>query len=322
MEGGQIKRPDPLPLESSYTESHISKHRVAGNADTERPSDRGVLATLPIRTTTPGPAMPNAYQSLLMILRAALLALVFTYSLTAFGQNDRSPRVDCTNCSAPNGGTYQDHSGAPWCPDCFNKEFGRGVWNNAAGAWVPRVGAGGGGGGSAGGCTNSCHGGGRNRRSVSSPQGNITSMPADTFHTLLAATQPTGRISPHAGKELELLLSGAKPMAMFSQDANLDRADVGDMAMRPYVENGRLIYRQITYPGTGVVRHYYAQPEEAWRIKAMHVLQKNYRRRHPFASFDRHDYYRMVGFLLGYEKADIDYFIEQTDNRLERLETP
>jgi hypothetical protein len=38
------------------------------------------------------------------------------------------------------------------------------------------------------------------------------------------------------------------------------------------------------------------------------------------ASFNRHDYYRMVGFLLGYDKADVEFFIRRSDETWARNE--
>lgn len=263
------------------------------------------------------------------------LQLIVTLFFTCFAAAvvaQRSPRFDCVNCEAPNGGLYRDHGGNPWCPDCFGKEFGAGAWNEGMGAYTPRPGSGGGGaggggwrggggggGGPAAGCDASCHGGGagRGRRDTSVSRNKDRFMPNDPVHVLSAATAE-GRINPHGGIELTLMLDGTKPMAMFGQTYDMQRSEVGDGAFANHVAEGRLIYREVYYPNEDYTRHYYALPDESWRIKAMDALQQT-GSVNVFPSFTMDDYYRMVGFLLGYTKDDVDLFILRTRERREGL---
>ncbi|MGA7438990.1 MAG: hypothetical protein WBW32_12790 [Luteibacter sp.] len=142
-------------------------------------------------------------------------------------------------------------------------------------------------------------------------------MPNDPVHVLSAATAE-GRINPHGGIELTLMLNGTKPMAMFGQTYDMRRGDVGDDQFATHVADGALIYREVYYPEEDYTRHYYALPSEAWRIKAMDALQQT-GASNAFPTFTMDDYYQMVGFLLGYSRQDIDVFIMRTRERREGL---
>jgi hypothetical protein len=142
-------------------------------------------------------------------------------------------------------------------------------------------------------------------------------MPNDPVHILSSATTG-GRINPHGGQELALMLEGIKPFAMFGQTDDMARDEVGDEEFATFVERGQLVYEGIHYPDESYTRHYYALPTETWRIKAMHAL-KSEDADLKFPSLTLDDYYRMVGFLLGYSKADVETFIESSRARRERM---
>lgn len=112
-----------------------------------------------------------------------------------------------------------------------------------------------------------------------------------------------------------MLLAGTKPMAMFSQDARLHRDDVGDSEFQPHVDSGELIYRALHYPELDFTTHYYAPPHQEWRIKAIDALKRSHPTDGEFKAFDQDDYYRMVGFLLGYNETDIEFFVQRARER-------
>ncbi|MBZ9757831.1 hypothetical protein LB524_21320 [Mesorhizobium sp. ESP6-5] len=53
-------------------------------------------------------------------------------------------------------------------------------------------------------------------------------------------TLPSG-IRPHNHRELELMLSGMKPMALFAAEAGMDAEDIGDAQFKPFVDEGRIL---------------------------------------------------------------------------------
>ncbi|MEX2642606.1 MAG: hypothetical protein WD270_04090 [Acetobacterales bacterium] len=86
----------------------------------------------------------------------------------------------------------------------------------------------------------------------------------------------TGRIGPHEGRELELMLAGRKPLAMFS-DARQHRDLFPEDDFAPHVAAGRIIRGErsfLSHGGIDVVCIYYALPGEAWRIDAVHRIQQ------------------------------------------------
>lgn len=119
-------------------------------------------------------------------------------------------------------------------------------------------------------------------------------------------------IGPHEGRELELMLAGKKPLAMFSEAVAVPVSDLyPEEDFMPYVESGALIRRdEIYHPRNlpmAVHAVYYALPGEEWRIEEIHALQSI------FAHGERkrsEDDERAIGRLLGYSENDILKFIE------------
>ena len=125
-------------------------------------------------------------------------------------------------------------------------------------------------------------------------------------------------IGPHEGRELDLMLSGEKPLAMFC-DVVPSPYEWPDAAFEPYVTSGRLFKREVmtnTSDGKYQVRHlYYALPHEVWRIEKAHnlVLQ----------SFDRWcaeaaEACIQLGRLLGYAEKDIGVFVKWVEQTAAR----
>src|SRR5438128_1255759 len=87
--------------------------------------------------------------------------------------------------------------------------------------------------------------------------------------------------APHEGRELELMLAGRKPLAMFVEIVPYESGIIPDEEFAPHVAAGRIVMREVfktdlRLPASvrdGRVRHVlYALPNEAWRIDAMLLL--------------------------------------------------
>lgn len=121
---------------------------------------------------------------------------------------------------------------------------------------------------------------------------------------------PPPEIGPHEGRELELMLSGVKPLAYFSE---LTRADFEwpDEEFEPYVRSGRILKREILHIETirGVDEEirslYFALPGEEWRIDKAHANRMRGNEIGKETEFDS----REMGILLGYTDHEIDVYI-------------
>jgi hypothetical protein len=115
-------------------------------------------------------------------------------------------------------------------------------------------------------------------------------------------------IGPHEGKELELLLSGSKPLAMFS-DIVPASFDWGENTFAPYVENGSLIKREMVLEKENIQFRfvYFSQKNEEWRIKQLHKINADvfYGICKPTQEDDI-----KTGQLLGYTEEEINVFID------------
>jgi len=120
-------------------------------------------------------------------------------------------------------------------------------------------------------------------------------------------------IGPHEGRELDLMLAGEKPLAMFC-DVVSSPYEWPDAQFEPHVATGRLIKEDILTNGPDErhkVRHlYYALPEEVWRIQEAHALS--------LQRFDRWcaeaaDACARIGRLLGYRDEDIQAFLRWSE---------
>jgi hypothetical protein len=123
-------------------------------------------------------------------------------------------------------------------------------------------------------------------------------------------------IGPHEDIELELMLAGTKPLAMFTEISPLETGLVPEDDFRPHVESGRIIMRELVEPVSppgyeGEARRrrvLYALPQEVWRIEAMILLCQVYESQGGWdAGLER-----MTGRLLGYNERQIDAFLQRT----------
>ncbi|MBP5858654.1 hypothetical protein KAJ83_16660 [Marivibrio halodurans] len=121
---------------------------------------------------------------------------------------------------------------------------------------------------------------------------------------------PPPEIGPHEDRELELMLSGEKPLAYFSE---LTRADFEwpDEEFEPYVESGRIIKREILHVEIilGVDEEirslYFVLPGEEWRIDKAHANRIRVCR----TAKDKERDAREMGELLGYTPHEIKVFL-------------
>jgi hypothetical protein len=117
-------------------------------------------------------------------------------------------------------------------------------------------------------------------------------------------------IGPHEDRELELMLAGLKPLAMFYA---LDFEDwiIPEQDFAPHVAAGRFIKAEIFFdldehPEWKIRYVFYAQPDQAQRIaQAIDVIRPIYLRLKPYDD----DRDRALGRLLGYREEDIEFFL-------------
>ncbi len=116
-------------------------------------------------------------------------------------------------------------------------------------------------------------------------------------------------VGPHNGRELELMLQGDKPMALFAAEPGMDPEDVGDAGFKPFVEEGRFLMFAHIDPETSVEDRRYCLPTEEWRCKLSLLISKMCRDGGAFDVFTSNDLARLEGALLGYTKQDVEVFI-------------
>ena len=103
-------------------------------------------------------------------------------------------------------------------------------------------------------------------------------------------------IGPHQGRELELMLTGSKPAALFSFFSECVPFD-------PHLRAGRFIATMITdcYHQSIVI----TQPRELYRARAIDRIYKRVRRTGRMLEDD----HAAVGFYLGYTDEEINTFL-------------
>jgi hypothetical protein len=119
-------------------------------------------------------------------------------------------------------------------------------------------------------------------------------------------------IGPHEGRELDLMLAGEKPLAMFNDDIPADMK-APEIAFDPYVSDGRFIKQEVTLsaPGSndGGLRYYfYALPGEEWRLRRIIEIQKAFFEDNAETTPELET---EIGRLLGYDESDIQTFVRR-----------
>jgi hypothetical protein len=119
----------------------------------------------------------------------------------------------------------------------------------------------------------------------------------------------------HTGRELELMLAGKKPMAMFYDEVSHlpNEAIVPDVAFAPHVRSGEFVRREHFVEGAHDPRLkrnvriqyvFFARSEEAWRIPAMILAMSiGLKVGRPNEALDR-----LEGALLGYTDDEIEAY--------------
>jgi hypothetical protein len=120
------------------------------------------------------------------------------------------------------------------------------------------------------------------------------------------AAAPKGKIKPHEGRELALMLAGKKPLARFALEHKApDALAASEAAFRPHVTRGKL--QRFQFNGAEFDRIYYCRPTEEWRVKLLELIDSALEAGvHNFTIYDLH---RIDGAMLGYSKADVEHFI-------------
>jgi hypothetical protein len=119
-------------------------------------------------------------------------------------------------------------------------------------------------------------------------------------------------IGPHEGRELELMLAGKKPLAMFNDDWPAEM-EPPEIIFDPYVALGRFVKLERFVPTSAYKNgqlhyYYYALPGEEWRITRMIEIQRRITElRLPTTP----ELEIETGQLLGYDEADIQVFVNR-----------
>ncbi|PJI39600.1 hypothetical protein [Ferrovibrio sp.] len=119
-------------------------------------------------------------------------------------------------------------------------------------------------------------------------------------------------VGPHSLRELDLMLAGTKPAAMFGEAVQF-RDIIPEDDFAPHVAAGRIVRREYYWDdkesGHSFVEIYYALPGEEWRIDALHELNLVVQeKRRCWTAADE----RETGRLLGYTDAEVEAFLEWT----------
>ena len=115
-------------------------------------------------------------------------------------------------------------------------------------------------------------------------------------------------IGPHNDRELELMLAGTKPMAMFSDAVHVSHY-FPEADFAPHVKSGRIIRAQeiIPRPPHDMRYLFFALPGEELRIEEALVMCRNL----CAGTVKDHDAdSARMGELLGYSAQDITAFLE------------
>ena len=121
-------------------------------------------------------------------------------------------------------------------------------------------------------------------------------------------------VGPHDGRELELMLEGKKPLSMFSVDDAVEYENYPDKRFDALTSEGRFV-KEVRIGKLMLVngvemrtrRILYATASEAWRIPAMLMIQDIYA---PLTPGLRPDLERAIGWLLGYDRSDVELYVE------------
>ena len=123
----------------------------------------------------------------------------------------------------------------------------------------------------------------------------------------------------HTNRELELMLAGKKPLAMFYDEVSVlpHEEIIPEGRFSPYVSSGLFVRGEETYIGeyrSSLARKeqikyvFFALAGEAWRISALSLLLRVCYRMNSWQSEEME---RMESFLLGYTDDEVDAWCDQ-----------
>lgn len=124
---------------------------------------------------------------------------------------------------------------------------------------------------------------------------------------------------PHSGKEVDLLITGKKPVAIINLPEDLSR-------LIPYIRHGKLVAKKLKYDNYSYLWSVVvAQPKEKWRIdKIIHLVNHaskvviNHISHDP--KFSALRYHAKLGLLLGYSKEEVKHFLKKIKLKLGLVE--
>ncbi|MES2195030.1 MAG: hypothetical protein V4517_11480 [Pseudomonadota bacterium] len=126
-------------------------------------------------------------------------------------------------------------------------------------------------------------------------------------------------LGPHEDRELELMLAGKKHLSSFILEEGIGREIFPEGQFDRHVAEGLFVKdvrveQYVSADGEDIrVRSIlYATAGEAWRIPAMRTIQDIY---HSMGPGWRPDLERVVGSLLGYDRNDVELFVERLAKR-------
>ncbi len=115
------------------------------------------------------------------------------------------------------------------------------------------------------------------------------------------------------------MMAGKKPLSMFVEPLDSEFEYFPEDDFDSLVAKGKLVKRVSLEPivdpsgkDSQVRRVVYALPDEAWRIDAILLVQNLYGSLLPGW---RPDLERIIGLLLGYERADIESYVDLMTKR-------
>lgn len=120
-------------------------------------------------------------------------------------------------------------------------------------------------------------------------------------------------IAPHQDKELDLMLTGKKPAAIFydavPESGIIPEEIIPRNAFAPHVRNKSLLmFEDHFFDGMHTIqRVVYTLPDQAWRAPALFWIS-NFRYNNQIIPNEADDI--LIGLLLGYETHDIQDFLE------------
>ncbi len=110
-----------------------------------------------------------------------------------------------------------------------------------------------------------------------------------------------GKVGPHEGRELDLMLAGEKKLAFFQ-----DWIPEEDFA--PHVAAGTIVEAKRREPGWPISYTYYALADHAYLVDDLHgaIVAT-----HETTGAERERWEHVIGALLGYTEEDVEAYLDR-----------